>query len=106
MADVALTMKVTTMNLIGFKSLGYAQDTTISAATALPTIPAGASLVLLQVTGQDVRWRDDGTDPTASIGMILNADADPYPYSGDLSAIRFIETAASAVLNVAYYAPR
>ena len=103
MADVALTMKVTTMNLIGFKSLGYA---TISAATALPTIPAGASLVLLQVTGQDVRWRDDGTDPTASIGMILNADADPYPYSGDLSAIRFIETAASAVLNVAYYAPR
>lgn len=93
------------MNLIGFKSLGYQQVTNLTAAVGL-TIPAGASIALLQVTGQNVRWRDDGTDPTASIGMILNADADPYPYSGDLSAIRFIETAASAVLNVAYYAPR
>jgi len=103
MADVALTMKVTTMNLIGFKSLGYQQVTNLTAAVGL-TIPAGASIALLQVTGQNVRWRDDGTDPTTTVGMVLTAAGDPYPFSGDLSKIKFIEASATAVLNVAYYA--
>ena len=51
-----------------------------------------------------MRWRDDGTDPTTSVGMVLTAAGDPYPFSGDLSKIKFIEASATAVLNVAYYA--
>jgi len=62
------------------------------------------AFALLQAEGQSIRWRDDNTAPTASVGMILNVGADPYPYDGDLSRIRFIETAASAKLNVSYYA--
>lgn len=91
------------MNLIGFKSLGYQQVTNLTAAVGL-TVPAGAGLALLQVTGQNVRWRDDGTDPTTTVGMVLTAAGDPYPFSGDLSKIKFIESSATAVLNVAYYA--
>jgi hypothetical protein len=50
-----------------------------------------------------VRWRDDGTAPTASIGMPL-AIGVSLSYDGDLKAIRFIEVLASANLNVSYYA--
>jgi len=49
-----------------------------------------------------VRWRDDGTAPTASVGMPLPAGT-ILSYDGDLSRIRFIETAASAALNISYY---
>ena len=91
------------MNLIGFKSLGYQQVTSLSSAASL-TVPAGAGLALLQVTGQNVRWRDDGTDPTTTVGMVLTSGGDPFPYSGDLSKIKFIEVTASAVLNVTYFA--
>lgn len=94
------------MNLIGFKSLGFEQNTSLSSATGLASIPAGADLALLQVTGQNVRWRDDGTNPTATIGMVLTAAGDPYPYSGDLTKIKFIEVSASAVLNVTYFGAR
>ena len=84
------------------KPLGYEQDGTISGATALPNIPAEARLALVIVTGQDCRWRDDGTDPDASTGMLLKTDT-MFWYNGDLSAFKIIETAVSAVLNVSYY---
>lgn len=89
--------------------MGYQQITSLSAAASLTvpsTTPLGASgkprIALLQCESQSVRWRDDGT-PTASVGMILNVGDQPYPYDGDLTKIKFIETAASAKLNVSYY---
>lgn len=86
--------------------LGVAQDTTISAASGLPTvsgsIPAATTVALIQVTGQNCRWRDDGTDPTASVGIQLGAGTS-FWYRGTFSAFKIIEEAASAVLNVAYF---
>lgn len=82
--------------------LGYAQDTTISAASALPSIPTGARRALIQVLTQSARWRDDGTDPTAAIGMLIAA-GETLDYRGDLSAFKVIETTTSAELNVTYY---
>ena len=81
--------------------VGYQQITSVSASTAL-TIPAGANVALIQAEAQAVRWRDDGTAPTASVGMSLAAD-ETLPYTGNLSAIRFIEQTAGAKLNVSYY---
>lgn len=86
-----------------FKPLGYRQVSGISASTTLQDIPRGATVVMVRADAQAVRWRDDGTDPTASIGMPLSA-GDTLVYEGDLSAIAFIEQAAGAVLDVAYYA--
>jgi hypothetical protein len=82
--------------------LGYQQILDLAAATAL-TIPEGATRALIQASMQTVRWRDDGTNPTASVGMKLLANAEIW-YVGSLSAIRFIEEAAGAKLNVSYYA--
>lgn len=80
---------------------GYQQITSLSAAAAL-TVPSGATVALIQAETKDVRWRDDGTNPTTSVGMIIPAGTSLF-FTGSLSAFRVIETAASAKLNVSYY---
>ena len=82
--------------------LGYQQITSLSAATAL-TVPTGATAALIVASAQNIRWRDDGTNPTASVGMPVLVDT-YFTYDGDLSRIRFIEQSSGAVLNVSYYA--
>lgn len=82
--------------------LGYQQLTSIAASTAL-TVPAGATCALLQAEGQIVRLRDDGTAPTASVGVELAVGAVPFPYCGALSAILVIQATSGGILNVLYY---
>jgi hypothetical protein len=89
-------------SLEGYRALGYQQVTGLTTAQAL-TVPDGTSFALIVATGTAVRWRDDGTDPTATVGMPLAVDKDLVYGSGQLSRLRFIETAATAVLNVSYY---
>ncbi len=80
---------------------GFEEITSLSSAQGL-TPPSGARIALIQAADQPVRWRDDATDPTALVGMQLAAGKDFF-YVGDLSAIKFIEGAASAKLSVSYY---
>ena len=91
---------------MGLKSttvcLGYQQITNLSSAVGL-TIPAGATLALIVPETQNVRWRDDGTDPTSTVGMPVYIGAS-LSYDGDLNRIKFIQEAASAKLNISYYA--
>jgi hypothetical protein len=90
--------------------LGYQQITSLSASTAL-TVPAtdvnGLNcrpvIALITPEGQAVRWRDDNTAPTESVGMTLAAGV-TLQYDGDLTMIRFIEQVGGAKLNISYYA--
>ena len=85
------------------RALGFQQITSLATSTGL-TIPAGTSAVVWKSTGQNIRWRDDGTDPTGSIGFLHITTAEPFVYDfSSFSRLRFIETAASAVLNICYY---
>jgi hypothetical protein len=89
--------------------LGYQQITDLSSAVGL-TVPLLApdgsnqkpTFALIICETQGVRWRDDGTSPTASVGMPLAAGV-PLQYDGDLNKIKFIQQTASAKLNVSYY---
>lgn len=81
--------------------LGYEQITGLSAAKGLTPV-AGARFALIVPESQNVRFRDDGTDPTASVGMQLTAGT-YLEYTGNLGRLRFIEEAASAKINVTYY---
>jgi hypothetical protein len=90
--------------------LGYQQITSLNTAQALtvPTRDANGmsvlpSLALITPLTQNVRWRDDGVNPTATVGMPLLAGV-TLQYDGDMTRIRFIETTASAELNISYYA--
>lgn len=82
--------------------LGYRKVTSLDAAKGLGTIPAGARYALIAVSGAGIRWRDDGTDPTSANGMPAAADSSLI-YDGPLASFRAIQTAASAVLDVAFY---
>lgn len=81
--------------------LGYEQVTTLTSSTPIEP-PTGARVAVIQALVQNVRWRDDGEDPTNSVGMQLAAGRDML-YTGNLVDIRFIEEAASAQLNISYY---
>jgi len=81
--------------------LGFQQITVLTASVGL-TVPATATYAIIQAEAQAVRWRDDGTAPTAAIGMTIAAGGE-LRYDGNLNAIRFIEAAATAKLNVSFY---
>ena len=91
---------------MGLKSttncLGYQQITSLSSSTAL-TVPAGATMALIVPETQNVRWRDDGTAPTASVGMPIYVGTSLL-YDGDLTNIKFINMVAGGKVNVSYYA--
>jgi len=81
--------------------LGVETITGLSSAKGL-TVPTGAVYALIAVETKAIRWRDDGTNPTAATGMPQAADTERL-YTGDLSAIKLIEQSASAAVTVAYY---
>lgn len=87
--------------VVGAPPVGYQQITSLSAATGL-TVPTGAVIAVVVPETQAVRWRDDGTNPTASVGMPI-AVGQAFVYTGNLAAIAFIEQTASAKLDVSYY---
>lgn len=83
------------------KPLGYQQYTSLASATNLASIPANATNAVIAVEGAGIRWRDDGTAPTASVGMPVT-NGQTFAYQGNLAAIQFIGTGAT--INVTYFA--
>lgn len=81
--------------------LGYEQNLDLATAKSLKP-PKDTRVAVIQAITQNVRWRDDGTNPTATIGMVLASGRDML-YVGDFAKLRFIEVAGTAELNVSYY---
>jgi hypothetical protein len=85
------------------KPLGHNKVTVSSSAVSLPSIPAGVKRVVIRTLGQAINWRDDGTDPTSSVGMALLAD-ETLVFDGDAYLFRMIRSSGSdADVRVAYY---
>jgi len=78
------------------------EQITPSTATAL-TVPATAKIAVITIEGQTVRWRDDGTSPTASVGFLLAVGSTMTYKPSSLALIKFIQTTATATVSVAYY---
>lgn len=97
------------MNKTITSRFGYQQITSLSSATGL-TVPsvdknglAGKPVVaFIKCATQPVRWRDDDVAPTTTVGWPL-AVGETLEYDGDLTKIKFIETTASAALDIVYY---
>lgn len=89
------------------RPLGFQQLATLTSAIGL-TLPAETDTLhkpryaVIHAEGQAVRWRDDGTNPSTTVGMRILAGGE-LVYDGNLSAIKFIEETGSAKLNVSYY---
>lgn len=83
------------------RCMGYQQVATVTTAQRL-SVPAGATMAIIQCEGQAVRWRDDGTAPTAAIGMRL-VPGQNLEYDGDLQRVTVIEETAGAKINISFY---
>ena len=97
-----------TMRFVG--EGGFEQITSLNSVQEL-TFPSGARGAIISATAQNVRFRADGEDPTASVGNLLVAASNPVVIQGHstaegqdmLAQLKFIEVTGSAVLNVSYF---
>lgn len=64
---------------VGFQTMSLSNSTAVALNS---TIQASASVLIFSVETNDVRLRDDGTDPTLSTGVLLEADLGPYQVQG------------------------
>jgi hypothetical protein len=85
--------------------LGYQQiNSGIVTATAL-TVPSGTTGAMFRCegTGAAVRWRSDGTAPTASAGNLMLATDEPIYLQINTRVLQFIAAAGTPTLDVSYY---
>ncbi len=84
------------LNPVSFETLTLNNST----AKGLNSTSRAGSVILFSVEGADARLRDDGTDPTNSVGVVFGVGSAPYFYSGDLNKVRFVRKGASGTSTV------
>lgn len=84
-------------------ALAGTQTLTLTTTAQALTVPTGATSATLSVTGGAAVYRDDGTAPTATVGMTLPVGL--WTYVGPLSAVKFIlpTGVTGTVVTVAFY---
>jgi len=84
---------------------GYQQIASFSTVQSLTVPAAGARAAYITVSGNAVRFRDDGVAPSATVGVTLPVTTNglPFVYYGTISALQFIPVTGSATLDVLYY---
>lgn len=85
---------------------GTQQLTAVQLGSAIGlTIPAGADRCIVQAEGAPVRYRLDGTSPTAAIGMRLLQTDSPREFVLEvgMETVKFIAESGSPLLNVTYF---
>jgi hypothetical protein len=93
------------------KPIGYRQlevgSTAVDLDDATGGIPAGATRAIIWVEVDSIRWRDDGEDPTSSVGMYVDKNLSFELLSAEaianFKAIQAGTEEDEAVLNIAYY---
>ena len=81
--------------------LSYQQMTSLSSATS-PAYTPGAAHCLIQAEGTTIRMRDDGTNPTATVGHAITSGS-ILAYTGDITLLKLIQAGANGIANVTCY---
>jgi hypothetical protein len=72
-------------------------------AVGLPGVPADAALALIVVVASTAcNWSDFST-PTPTSGVPLQANAQPWEFSGDIAALKFCMPSGTAQVWAAIY---
>lgn len=87
---------------------GYQQLTVSSTAVSL-TVPTNAIYAEVVVGTESIRYRNDGTAPTGSVGVPYGVTALPQTFTicgkSTLAATQLIRITNDSVVNIHYYAP-
>lgn len=89
----------------GLRAKGYVQVAAGGADTSipLPSLPEGAHMAVIRPFAQAIRFRDDGTDPTAAVGYPV-AVGEEYVYVGaSIGRVEIIAQVAGAGIDILYY---
>ncbi len=85
------------------ETVGYESLTVSSTAVSPASIPATAIRAIITVEDDNVRFRTDGTAPTASVGhRLLVNDALVLESAADIAAFQVIRETTDAVLRITY----
>ncbi len=100
------------VNNIDYSTLAVAGTAVGLTVDASPVMPSGAKGATITVETDQVRFRDDGTAPTASEGHLLNV-GDVLSFNSwtvpredfrqVLKAIQFIRVTNTAALKISWY---
>lgn len=82
-------------------STGFVLVSSFSVSTGF-TPPANSTVCFVQAEGNNVRFRTDGTAPTASTGQLLPTSV-LMQLTANLAGVRFIPVTGSATLDVDCY---
>lgn len=83
---------------LGYQQMALSADS----VSAAPVAPSGTIVALLKVEGSPVRYRDDGVNPTQSVGMPLSV-GESLVYDAVMLDMRLIAQQAGAIVDIAYY---
>lgn len=90
-----------------YTALGYRKATGAGAVLNLTSIsggvPAQANKALVAVEGATVRWTDDDTVPSSSVGMPIFADCVEWWMTDNLEAVKCY-LPNGATMHVSFYA--
>jgi len=82
---------------------GYEQIAVSTTAVSLTLPNSKVKVAICVVEDQDVRWRDDGVDPTESVGMLIKVNNCFAICASSLGRFRVIRSGPDATLNISYY---
>lgn len=85
-----------------YVSAGASQMALAVGTNTTLTVPNGATLAEICVEGSAVRYRDDGTVATPSLGIPISSGS-CFAYSGPMSALSFTAQSGSPAIDVSYY---
>ncbi len=91
---------------LGSPAASFTQVTVSTTAVGLGTIPTNAPCAIVVIEKQPIRYRDDGTAPTATVGTLVSAGGVIAVGLGQLSNFKMIrDTAATgdATADVNWY---
>src|SRR6266852_2716499 len=81
---------------IKFNSVAGFQTITVSSTAIGLTVPRGALFAVAVVETASIRYRDDGTDPTSTVGMLVSPSVVPITICNPTANFKMIRTAGDA----------
>ena len=86
------------------QNLGFEQLADLATPAKNLTVPAGTTVILLNITAQAVRMRTDGTAASATVGLVIPAETLLW-WSGPFADVSLFEVIAGGEANIEYYGP-